>query len=247
MSASESLPSNFSRRWTPMALPKPSVSFITMLPTKPSQTATSTAPRGRSLASTFPTKFSPLLASSAVVSWTCLLPFPDSAPTLKSATLGLSIPQKVRAKTWPITAKLNNWAGRQSTLVPRSTMAVLGAKPSIGPPSAGRSTPSITPRTTAAAAMAAPVEPMVTDASARPFFTRPVETRIEAFGFFRSANAGESPSSTTPSDGTAMTGRPSVSCLASSARTTSGSPTSPIWTLPVLAAARAPATTSAGA
>ncbi|GIS68339.1 MAG: hypothetical protein CM1200mP7_2880 [Chloroflexota bacterium] len=54
---------------------------------------------------------------------------------------------------------------------------------------------------TAADAIAAPVEPIVTDAFARPFLTNDVATKIDAFGFCLKANAGLSLSNITSSDG----------------------------------------------
>ena len=219
-----------------------------MLPTKPSQTTTSAARLGTSLASMLPMKLRPLRSNISVVSETCLLPLPASAPTLSRATRGFSMPQKERANTAPMAPKLSIWAGRQSTLAPRSSMQVWGATPTTGPPSAGRSTPFASPRMTAAAAMVAPVEPMETQASAIPRLTRPVATRTDAFGFWRRASAGCSPSCMTPSLGTTRIGSLSAfSYWESSRSTASGSPTSRTIPRPAAANWTHPRTISDGA
>ena len=115
--------------------------------------------------------------------------------------MGFGMPRNLRTKTQPMTAKLRSCWGRQSMLLPTSRMAVWGAREMKGPPTQGRSTPGSRPRPRAAEAIAPPVEPIDTIASALPVLTRPVATATEARGFLRRARTGCSPSVTLPSGG----------------------------------------------
>ena len=195
----------------------------------------------------FPTKFRPLARRRPCVSRTCRFPLVSSEPTLRRATRGFSMPRYARMSVAPMAAKLSSWEGRQSRLAPRSMIAVSGASAMNGPPRVGRSKPGKRPRASTLAAIVAPVEPMLTAASARPAVTRPTAPAMEAFGLRRSARTGCSPSATTPSEATTSIARPSVSAPASSRWTASGSPTSATRTLPSRAARTAPATGVAGA
>src|ERR1700722_2556400 len=66
---------------------------------------------------------------------------------------------------------------------------------------AARSTREIVFRTKCAMAVSAPVLPELTQADARPSFTRSMATRMEEFFFRRIASRGESPMATTPAAG----------------------------------------------
>ena len=70
-----------------------------------------------------------------------------------------------------------------------------------GPPTDPLSIPSIVPKSNVAAAIVAPEEPILTNPSANPFFTKPAAIKTDAFGLLRYALTGLSPSSTTPSEG----------------------------------------------
>ena len=228
-----------------MASPSASVSFSITLPTNPSHTTTSARPNGRSLASTFPMKFMPEAFRMPVASFTRRLPLPSSAPTLRRATLGFLTSSITRAITVPRAAKSASCRGRASTFVPRSMTTVFGAGPMMGPPRAARSMPSKVPSSTVAAAMEAPVEPMLTTAFASPSLSRRVATKMEAFRLDLNARAGCSFSPTTPSDSTMRSGRPSVSRPASSVSIALRSPTRST-SVPLRAASTAPATVCAG-
>ena len=115
------------------------------------------------------------------------------------------------------------------------------------PPRAGRSRPGNRPRARTEAAMAAPVGPTVTMASALPSLMRAVATATEARGFARKARTGCSPSAITPSQGTISRDRPSTSYFASSSWSAPGSPTSRTRTSLWRTASTAPLTGSAGA
>ena len=62
------------------------------------------------------------------------------------------------------------------------------------------------PKTTVAAAIDAPVEPMLTNAAAFPALTAPAATNTDALGFDRNAVTGDSSSPTTPDERTTWIG-----------------------------------------
>ena len=148
--------------------------------------------------------------------------------------------------TDPSAAKSSSCCGRVSTLVPRSMITVFGAYPTIGPPRAPRSTPSMVPNTTVAAAIDAPVEPILTNAAALPALTAPAATKTDALGFDRNAVTGDSSSATTPLERTTCSGRFDAPSRSISGWIKSGSPTSAMATGLCLTASTAPATVSRG-
>ena len=107
--------------------------------------------------------------------------------------------------------------------------------------------PSMLPKTTVAAAMDAPVDPMLTNASAWPCLTWDAARKMDAMRFVRYASAGFSPSSTIPSEGSFRSLGSSVTpCFSNSALTMSGSPTTVTATLPVWTALMAAGTVTPG-
>src|SRR3954470_23020236 len=89
-------------------------------------------------------------------------------------------------------ANCTSHSGRESTFAPQSRSST--ARPGTGTrtATAGRCTPRIRFRWKSPAASAAPVEPGVTNAPARPSFTARAACTIEESGFARTACAGSS-------------------------------------------------------
>jgi hypothetical protein len=130
-----------------------------------------------------------------------------------------------------------------SGLAPESSTTVYPDGLGITEAMVGRSTPGTRPRTIAAAAMAAPVDPADTKPAAAPERTSRAHSTIDEFGFSRIAFAGSSPMATT--SGASMMG----DRLPGHRVAPAGPETSPTSTTstPAAAAATAPATVSTGA
>ncbi len=108
-------------------------------------------------------------------STTCGGPLCASLPLLSRATRGVGLPEIAAAYADPMTAKLTRSRAEAVTVAPTSSSNAKGS--SLGPwlssvgvtaASAARDTPGMRPRPRAAARIAAPVEPAVTRALARP-------------------------------------------------------------------------------
>ena len=182
---------NSARHRSKMNVDRPSKNLITTLPVTASVTTTSARSATRSLPSTLPTKRRSDASSSSVVRWMRSVAF---ALLLADRQEGDSrcrgCPTTRSAKIAPIRAYWVRFSGDESGLAPMSRRTKGRPARTIWTARAGRSTPGSRPIRRIAAAIAAPVWPAVTIASALPFRTRSQPTRIEASFFSRRASAG---------------------------------------------------------
>lgn len=135
-------------------------------------------------------------------------------------------------------------SGLVSALAPTSSTVQKPLSVGKGVMSAGRMMPRMRPILRMPAASAPPVFPAVTKAWASPLRTIWQATTMELSLLLRTAWAGFSPISMTWLAGTMGRSNPVVSCLASSAWSKSGGPTSETVIRSSRAASTAPATVS---
>ena len=237
------LPRNSARSRSKMNPDRPSKNLMTTLPRTASQTTTSATWSVRSLPSTLPMKLRSVSSSSSVARWIRASPLPFSSPIDRSATRGRSTPSTRSEKIAPMRAYWARFSAVESGFAPMSSSTNGLSPPTIWTASAGRSTPRRRPSRRTAAAIPAPVWPAVTTASASPFRTRSVATRIEASFFSRRASAGCSCMPTTSAAWTVRTfaGR----SRSRGARTASGPTRMTVSSGWARAYAREPGTTSA--
>ena len=171
----------------------PSISFRATLPVKPSVTTTSATPLGRSRPSTLPANSIP--AEPERISWaatTSSRPLPASSPTESRPTRGRSTPSTAALKAAPRKANWTRCWARTSTLAPTSRKSTRLPGTGSCTARAGRCTPFSRRRPKVAAAIAAPVEPALTIASARPSATSAAARTTEASFLARTAATGSS-------------------------------------------------------
>ena len=170
---------------------KPSANLSTTLPTKPSQTTTSTTPLGISRPSILPLKLIVFIRSKiGYVARTTSFPLVASSPIFNNPTVGSSLPNKSFAYSEPINAPCTRCFGLQFELAPESNITVIPLPVGIGVAITGRSTPLIRPRPNNAAATAAPVLPGAITASQTLSRTKDVATTMDASFFLRNACPG---------------------------------------------------------
>ena len=167
---------------------RPSANLRITLPTKPSQTTTSTVPFGISRPSTFPLKLMVVIFSKiGYVASTTSLPLVASSPILRRPTVGFSLPSKSFAYSEPINAPCTRCFGLLFEFAPESNITVIPFTVGIGVAITGLSIPLIRPRPNNAAATAAPVLPGAITASHSLLLTKDVATTTEASFFLRNA------------------------------------------------------------